>query len=60
MTIRTVKLVAFALLATCAVHMLLFRDKTESGSGKEETLLNPGLGSVQNLEANYKTWEAGI
>jgi len=55
MTTRTIKLVAITILVAFTLPIVLLRNKTESGSGK---VLSSGLGVVQNLEANYKTWEA--
>src|SRR5436309_16104715 len=55
MTTRTIKLVAITILVAFTLPFVLLRNKTESGSGK---VLSSGLGVVQNLEANYKTWEA--
>lgn len=50
-----IKLVAIATLVGCAVMAMLFLGKS---SDAENELTNTGRGSVENLLANYKEWEA--
>lgn len=43
------------ILLTCALYVLLLSGRTSSDFTSE--LSNTGLGTVENLEANYKDWE---
>lgn len=55
MGVKTLKLAAMTILLTCALYVLLMSGRTSSDFTSE--LSNTGLGTVENLEANYKDWE---
>ncbi|HKQ74453.1 MAG TPA: hypothetical protein VJ810_12250 [Blastocatellia bacterium] len=58
MKLRLVKLVTIATVVACALYVALSSYKTSSVSASESEYVSTGYGTVENLEANYKEWEA--
>src|SRR5262245_26087476 len=56
MKIRLVKLITIATLMACALFVVLSSNKASSAS--ENEIAGAGFGTIENLEAKYKEWEA--
>ena len=56
MKIKNLKLIAIAFLVGCALPFVALNGETPAD--REESAAGSGFGTVENLEANYKNWEA--